>query len=53
MKGIQLTRNLRFLSMTDEKGDFGVVIAHSDDEVHNVYEVHSEEELRALIADSF
>ncbi len=49
MSGIQLTPNLRFLSLNDDQGSFGLLIAHSGDHVHYTIQIESEEELRAAI----
>ena len=53
MKGIQLTQNLRFLSLSDDDGDIGLVLFHDESgNLINYYEVHSRDDLKALIADA-
>ena len=49
MTGVQLTPNLRFLSMSDDEGSFGLLIAHSGSHVHYTIQIESETELRAAI----
>ena len=49
MTGVQLTPNLRYLSLNDEQGDFGLLIAHSGDRVLYTIQIETEEELRAAV----
>lgn len=49
MKGIQLTPQLRYVQLTDEKGTFGLVIRHNSDKLVETYEVTSREELTHLV----
>ena len=49
MQGVQLAPRLRFLPLNDEKGDFGLLIAHTGDHVHYTIEVTTHEELRAAV----
>ncbi len=44
MKAIQLSPNIRFLSMSDDEGTFGLFLVHSRDKVYETREVHSKEE---------
>ena len=44
MKTVQLTPNVRFLSMDDEEGTIGVFIIHNNDKVFYTQEVHTREE---------
>mgnify|MGYP003330160665 FL=1 len=53
MKGIQLTQNVRFLSMEDDDGKMGLVLFHDESgNLINCYEIHSRDELKTLIADA-
>ena len=49
MKTIQLTNNLRLVSMTDESGPFALLMAHTGDHIHYTIQIESEDELRAAI----
>ena len=49
MKAIQLNQNLRYVQLNDEKGEFGVVIVHTEDRVHYTIQIESREELVAAI----
>ena len=49
MKTIQLTNNLRLVSLTDENGPFALLMAHTGDHIHYTIQVDSEDELRAAI----
>ncbi len=44
MKAVQLSPNIRFLSLTDDEGTFGIFLVHSSDSVYETREVHSREE---------
>ena len=44
MKAVQLSPNIRFLSMSDNDGVFGLFLVHSSDSVYETREVHSREE---------
>ena len=45
---IQLTPNLRYLSMNDEDGVFGLFIVHCNGEVITTQEVYNQDEFRAV-----
>lgn len=49
MKGIQLTPQLRYVPLSDEKGDFGLVIYHQFNQLIQTFEVHSRDELVSLV----
>lgn len=49
MKAVQLTENIRFLSLNDEGGPFGLIIVHTGNHVHYTIQVESETELRAAV----
>ena len=49
MKAIQLTDNLRYIQLNDEKGDFGLIVVHTDNHVHYTIQVENEAELRAAV----
>ena len=49
MKTIQLTKNLRLVSMTDDNGPFALLMAHTGDHIHYTIQIESEDELRAAI----
>ena len=49
MKGIQLTPQLRYVPLSDEKGDFGLVIYHQFEQLIQTFEVHTREELLSLV----
>jgi len=49
MKGIQLAPRLRYVPLSDDKGDFGVIVVHDGDKVNYTIEVSTREELRAAI----
>jgi hypothetical protein len=49
MKSIQLNENLRYIQLNDEKGDFGVLLIHTDSTVHYTIQIESREELKAAI----
>jgi len=44
MKAVQLSPNIRFLSMSDDEGTFGIFLVHSRDSVYETREVHTKEE---------
>ena len=44
MKAVQLSPNIRFLSLSDDEGTFGIFLVHSHDSVYETREVHSREE---------
>lgn len=49
MKTVQLTDNVRFLSLSDDDGDFGLIIVHTGNHVHYTIQVENEAELRAAV----
>ena len=49
MKGIQLTPQLRYVQLTDDKGSFGLVIRHNMDKLIETFEISSREELVHLV----
>ena len=44
MKAVQLSPNVRFLSLEDKEGVLGLFLVHSRDTVYETREVHSREE---------
>ena len=44
MKAVQLSPNIRFVSMSDDEGTMGLFLVHSRDKVFETREVHSREE---------
>ena len=44
MKAVQLSANIRFLSMSDDEGTIGLFVVHSRDSVYETREVHTKEE---------
>ena len=44
MKAVQLSPNIRFLSLSDDEGTFGLFLVHNSDSVYETREVHSREE---------
>ena len=44
MKAIQLSSNIRFLSLSDNEGTFGIFLVHSRDTVYETREVYTKEE---------
>ena len=49
MKSIQLNENLRYIQLSDEQGDFGVLIIHHGNRVNYTIQIESREELVAAI----
>jgi hypothetical protein len=49
MKGIQISPNLRYLSMKDEDGVLGLFIVHDEDTVRYTIQVSNYDEFRATI----
>jgi len=49
MKTVQIAENLRYVSMEDDSGEFGIFIVTDGDRVRYTIEVNSKEELRAAI----
>jgi len=43
MKTAQLTPNIRYVSLTDDDGDFGILLHHFNGQVLNAYEVYDRE----------
>ena len=41
MKSAQLHENIRYVSLTDDDGDFGILLHHDGDRVHSAVEVDS------------
>lgn len=48
MKSVQLFPNVRYVSLSDEEGSFGMFLVHEDDYVYQTYEVHDREEFVRL-----
>ena len=48
MKSVQLHQNIRYVSLNDEQGEFGILLHHEGDYVYNAVEVDSEEKFRAV-----
>ncbi len=44
MKAVQLSPNVRFLSLADDEGTLGLFLVHSRDSVYETREVHTKEE---------
>ena len=44
MQSINLTDNLRYISLTDEEGTFGIFVRHEGDNVTEVIEVNNYDE---------
>ena len=44
MKTAQLLPNIRYVSMSDDDGDFGMFLVHEGNYVYHAHEVHSREE---------
>tara|TARA_R110002012_G_scaffold319395_1_gene539894 strand:+ start:74 stop:253 length:180 start_codon:yes stop_codon:yes gene_type:complete len=44
MKAIQLSPNIRFVSLSDDEGTFGIFLVHSRDSIYETREVHTREE---------
>ena len=40
MTTAQLHPNIRYISLTDEEGDFGILLHHDGDKVYNAFEVY-------------
>ena len=45
---VQLTPNLRYLSMNDDEGIFGLFIVHLNGEVVRTIEVYNEDEFKSV-----
>ena len=48
---IQLTPNLRYLSMNDDEGIFGLFILHVNDELIRTIEVYSEDDFKSTYSE--
>ena len=46
MKSAQLHPNIRYVSLTDDDGDFGILLHHDGNYVYNAVEVDSQEKFR-------
>ena len=46
---VQLDKNLRYVPLSDDKGQFGLLIAHTGNHVHYTIQVETRDELRAAI----
>ena len=46
MKTAQLHENIRYVSLTDDDGDFGILLHHDGNYVYNAVEVDSQEKFR-------
>ena len=44
MTSVQLTPHIRYVPLSDEDGEFGILINHLNDTVINTVEVHDREE---------
>ena len=49
MKGIQLSNNLRYISMKDEEGVFGLFVVTDGDNVRYTIQVENYDEFRATV----
>tara|TARA_R110002012_G_scaffold214500_1_gene385586 strand:- start:75 stop:248 length:174 start_codon:yes stop_codon:yes gene_type:complete len=49
MKTVQLAPNLRYLSMSDEDGVFGLFVIHSGEDVRYTIQVSNYDEFRATL----
>ena len=49
MKAVQLNDNIRLVTMSDNEGDFGILINHVGNRVLSTFEWADEEELKAGI----
>ncbi len=49
MTSVQLTENLRYIQLNDEKGDFGLIVVHQGERVQYTIQIENESELRAAI----
>ena len=50
MKTVQLSHNLRYISMNDKEGTFGLFVVHTDDEtVRYTIQVENYDEFRATL----
>ena len=47
MQSVQISPNLRYISLNDDSGTFGVFLVHAGDKVFRTYEVSSREEFTA------
>ena len=48
MKTVQLTPNLRYASLNDDEGTFGLFIVHLNNEVIRTIEVYNEDEFKVV-----
>ena len=48
MKSVSLHPNIRYVSMTDDSGDFGILIHHDGDYVYSAVEVDSKDTFREV-----
>ncbi len=44
MKSVQLTPHIRYVPLSDDEGEFGILINHLNGTVVNTVEIHSREE---------
>ena len=44
MKSVQISPNVRYVSLDDEDGNFGIFVVHSGSQVFRTYEVSTREE---------
>ena len=44
MKVVQLTPHIRYVPLSDDEGEFGLLMNHLNDTVLNVVEVHDKDE---------
>ena len=50
MKTAQVTPNIRYISLSDNEGEFGLFIVHLNDYVYHTQEVHDRDEFRRVYA---
>ena len=43
MRSAQLHDNIRYISLSDDEGDFGILLHHDGEHVYNAYEVYDKE----------
>ena len=48
MKSAQLFPNVRYVSLSDDDGEFGMFLVHEDDYVYSAHEVHTREEFTSM-----
>ena len=48
MKSVNLHPNIRYVSLSDDDGNFGLLLQHHDGVVMNVVEVHDKDEFSSV-----